>query len=217
MPGQIHRGAVVTPGNLIPHQLLGVVSHLPSSPNLCEGGTGYNSPNSNRQRPVNVLHQLAGRNSFTIPIQAGQDSTVMVHGEEGRSPSRAHSRHGQHSSGQGIASDDRSLGLEVAPANIQQSQQTVWPIPNRPVCIQSFHTDEEVLQLEARSISRRDQCLSPDVARTNHPWALILREVLTHRATITLIERLYFYRKIGLEARSLLDVLGTIAKYFKGK
>ena len=89
----------------------------------------------------------------------------LVYGEEDTPPGRAHSRKYQYLCRQGISSDDRSVGLEAPPIDIQQAQQPAGPISGRPVCFQSVNPAKEVLQLETGPSGRGDGCLPPGLDR----------------------------------------------------
>ena len=123
-----------SPWRILQNVLSGVVKCLPCHPDLCQGSKGINSLGPNRQRSDHDLHQLEGWNTLPPPHPPfldppSQDILDLVYGEEDTPSGRAHSRQCQYSCRQGILSNDRSVGLEAPPTNIQQTQQSAGPVP----------------------------------------------------------------------------------------
>ena len=159
---EIHWWPMVPTGDPISHQLPGVASGLPGSPDICQGSERDNSLGSNRRHPDHDIHQSEGWNTFTTVDAASKDNLGLVYGEEDTPPG---SRQCQYLCRQGISSDDRLVGLEAPPTDIQQAQQPAGPISGRPVCLQSVNPAKEVLQLETGPSGRGDRCLPPGLDR----------------------------------------------------
>ena len=82
-----------------------------------------------------------------------------MHGEENISHGRAHPWEGEHHSGCGITSVQRSMGLEAKPGAVCDDSTAVRSPRDRSVCVKGFKPTSTVLQLETRPRSRSQGCL----------------------------------------------------------
>ena len=142
---------------------LKITSDLLGNPNLCRGEQRPHHPGPDRQQVSNDLCEQERRHAFCLPDTVGEDSVVLVHGEEDQPGSRTHTGSDEHSGRRGVSEASRQMGLETMPSNIPKDQPDLGTSDSRSL----HHSAGEVLQLEIGPPSSRDRCLLPTVGGEN--------------------------------------------------
>ena len=108
---------------------------------------------------ISYVNKLGG----TVLPQAEQHcerSVATLHEQRHHSDSRTPTGYYEHSSGRGVASNERSLRLDAESSNIPLYPSEVGATRSDPVCIQTKHPTEEILlQLETRPRGRSPGCI----------------------------------------------------------
>ena len=122
LSGQESRWSLVAGRGTTSHQLPRITSDLRGNPNLCRGEQRPHHPGPDQQQISNDLCEQERRHAFCLPDTVGEDSVVMVHGEEDQPGSRTHTGSDEHGGRQGVSEASGQMGLEAMPSNIPKDQ-----------------------------------------------------------------------------------------------
>ena len=188
LQGSDHRGAMVTAGDLLSHQLSRDAGSLP----MLHKGDAFplDSVPQYGQHDSNILLESQRGNNITLSVLVSQGNLGMVHVPghypESQSPTWAP----QHCSRQGVQGESRQMGLEASPKHFSKNQPDLGTLCSRPVCIQTNTPITSVFQLEARPSSSSNGCLPPGkMCYANPPWGIMLKVLseISHQQADVLI------------------------------
>ena len=157
-----HGGTLVC-GRINPsHQLSGVTGGFSSSQNLRKHSKGTDSP-ENGQYFSSDIHKSEGRYLLNPTVQSSFGSLGMVSPEAINNPSRTSTRKPQFGCGLRVQNNEGSVQLDDKSKNFPENSIVSRTITNRSLCISPDKTATPLLQLEARSRSRSNRCLYPEL------------------------------------------------------
>ena len=159
LPGHQYRGPVVSPGEGMAHQLLGITSSDPRPENLCEGKEECIGIAEDRQYDCSCVHQQPGGDGIQGVGIPNPRSLDVVFREEYSHPSTIPTRSDELHSRLRVQIHEGSLRLEAGSSYLSENRQEIRPTGSGPICLQTDLSVPSLLQLAARSIGRSDQCL----------------------------------------------------------
>ena len=154
---------MVSSGGNTPHQLSRTSGSNSSSAVICEGQMRSEHPAKNRQHLSSGLHKPPGGNSLQRSGKSDQEPMDVVPREEHTHNSPTPPRVPEHHCRCRISVSARLDRLEAEPFNISQDTEDFWPTGSGPLYDSPVYPVPSLLQLAARSICRRNSCISPSV------------------------------------------------------
>ena len=159
LPGDRHRGTLVSPGKEVAHQLPRTPGSNPSIKNICKRQEITVSATEAGQHIGSSLYKQPGRDHLETTGYPDPRPMDVVPGEEHTHPGSTPAGGAELHSRQGVQGHEGSVRLEVDPPDLQVNRETVCTTGSGPICIPFDQSVPTLLQLAARSLRGGNRCL----------------------------------------------------------
>ena len=157
---------MVPSGEELPYQLPGAPGRFAGGEDLLERSMQQTNPAADRQPDSSFVHKQSGWDCLRPSSNISQGPLDVVPGERHPTVRATPPREGEHHSGLGVESDERSLRLDAQEVSFSSNPDTLPRAERRSFCVSIDRSAPEVLQLETRSSSGSYRCTSPGLERS---------------------------------------------------